>query len=174
MKNLVYITLLLICSVFSFYMGNLDTTKLDDKEVTLVAKEKEVIKQVSVSNDNLQSTEESTSAVCESGEEFKNLLNEVTILAPKSTGIADAAQNINNYANLKATSFKQLKGLKTKNAFIVGKQKMPNTKTSIPTMRKLKSITDINLICDNISVVRDNAKLLGIPTDILARGRSPS
>ena len=43
MKNLVYILTLLIFSAFSYFMGNLNTTELDEMEVTEVAKEKELL-----------------------------------------------------------------------------------------------------------------------------------
>ena len=171
MKNLVYILTLLICSAFSYFMGNLNTTELDEMEVTEVAKEKGVIKQVSVSNDNLLSTEESTDQILESGEDFNNLLIEVTVYG-KKVPVLQMPSKSKTYANLKATPLNKSKSLKT-NTDKYSLQKMPEQE-SRAIMRKLSSIKPIDFSSIIIPVVGDNIVILGIPNNILARGRSPS
>ena len=171
MKNLVYILTLLICSAFSYFVGNLNTTELDEMEVTEVAKEKGVIKQVSVSNDNLLSTEESTPQILESGEDFNNLLIEVTVYG-KKVPVLQMQSKPKTYANLKATPLNKSKSLKT-NTDKYSLQKMPEQE-SRAIMRKLSSIKPIDFSSIIIPVVGDNIVILGIPNNILARGRSPS
>ena len=173
MKNLVYILTLLICSAFSYFMGNLNTTELDEMEVTEVAKEKGVIKQVSVSNDNLLSTEESTDQILESGEDFNNLLIEVTVYG-KKVPVLQMQSKPKTYANLKATPLNKSKSLKNTDTDKYSLQKMPKP-DSRTVMRELSSSKEIDFShIIIIPVVGDNIVIQGIPNNILARGRSPS
>ena len=172
MKNLVYILTLLIFSAFSYFMGNLNTTELDEMEVTEVAKEKGVIKQVSVSNDNLLSTEESTDQILESGEDFNNLLIEVTVYG-KKVPVLQMPSESKTYANLKATPLNKSKSLKSTDTDKYSLQKMPEP-DSRAVMRELSSIKEIDFSHIIIPVVGDNIVIQGIPNNILARGRSPS